>query len=52
MNEGKYQLKTGTRVAVIGGGPAGCFFALYLLHYAGQTGINPEITIYEPRKFD
>ena len=52
MNEGKYQLKTGTRVAVIGGGPAGSFFALYLLHYAGQTGINPEITIYEPRKFD
>jgi NADH dehydrogenase len=41
----------GTRVAVIGGGPAGCFFALYLNHYAREYGFKPEITIYESKDF-
>jgi NADH:ubiquinone reductase (H+-translocating) len=46
-----YKLRTGSRVAIIGGGPAGCFFAAYLLQYAHECGIKPEITIYEPRDF-
>lgn len=42
---------TGTRVAVIGGGPAGSFFALYLRRYAQERGIEPDITIYQERNF-
>jgi flavin-dependent dehydrogenase len=39
-------------VAVVGGGPAGSLFALYFLHYAGERGIHPEITLYQQRDFD
>lgn len=52
MAEESAKLKTGSRVAVIGGGPAGSFFAMYLLMYAERAGIRPDITIYEPRDFD
>lgn len=47
MNNELHKIKTGFRVAVIGGGPAGSFFALYLLGYAKELGIKPEITIYQ-----
>lgn len=46
------KIETGSRVAIIGGGPAGSFFALYLLHYAAERGIQSEITIYQQRHFD
>jgi NADH dehydrogenase len=52
MNKGSNSIRTGSNVAIIGGGPAGCFFALYLLHYAMERGIQPEVTIYEQRNFD
>ncbi len=52
MNKNLEKLQTGSKVAIIGGGPAGSFFALYLLHYAGERGIRPEITIYQGRNFD
>ena len=48
----EYKLETGSEVAVIGGGPAGSFFALYLLHYAAERGIHPKITIYQERHFN
>lgn len=38
-------------MAIIGGGPAGSFFALYLLHYAREKDVTPEITIYQERDF-
>lgn len=41
-----------SRVAVVGGGPAGSFFALYLSHFARLQGLQPEITIYQHRNFD
>ena len=37
------------RIAVVGGGPAGSFFALYALKYAADTGRRISVTIYEPR---
>jgi len=43
------RIKTGSKVAVVGGGPAGSFFALFLLKYAREMAIYPEITIFEPR---
>ncbi len=44
-------LTTGSRVAVVGGGPAGSLFALYLLRYAEQRGFRPSVTIYQSRDF-
>ena len=52
MNKYSNKIETGSKVAIIGGGPAGSFFALYLLHYARERGIKPDITIYEQRNFD
>lgn len=52
MNKDSIKIETGSKVAIIGGGPAGSFFALYLLHYTEQRGICPEITIYQQRNFD
>ena len=52
MKHLNYQLDNDSRVAVIGGGPAGSFFALYLRHFAGLRGFLPHITIYQDRSFD
>jgi NADH dehydrogenase len=50
--KGASKIETGSKVAVVGGGPAGSFFALYLLRYAEQRDIHPEITIYQQRDFN
>ncbi len=47
----KTQLQDGTRVAVIGGGPAGAFFSYFLLEMAGNIGVDIQLDIYEPRDF-
>lgn len=46
------KITTSSKIAIIGGGPAGSFFALYLQHYAQERGIHPDITIYQERDFD
>jgi flavin-dependent dehydrogenase len=40
-----------SRVAVIGGGPAGSFFALHLLRFARAQALSPTVHIYEPKDF-
>jgi len=45
------RLSSGGRIAVIGGGPAGSFFALFALHYARHVGLDLQVTIFEPRDF-
>src|SRR5512132_912074 len=45
-------LDDGSRVAVIGGGPAGSFFSYFLLDMAERTGLKIQVDIYEPRDFD
>jgi flavin-dependent dehydrogenase len=39
------------RIAVVGGGPAGSFFALYALRFARQAGRDVAITIYDGKDF-
>ncbi len=39
------------RIAVVGGGPAGSFFALYALKYAQAVGRDISVTIYEAKDF-
>ena len=45
------QLTDGSRVGVVGGGPAGSFFVLHLLRYARQRGIALRVTLFEGRDF-
>jgi len=44
-------LKDGSRVAVIGGGPAGSFFSFFLLKMADAIDLDLQVDIYEPRSF-
>ncbi len=44
-------LEDGSRVAVIGGGPAGSFFAFFLLKSAATIDLDISVDIYEPRAF-
>ena len=46
------QLVDGSRVAVVGGGPAGSFFSFFLLQLASRVGLELQIDIYEPRNFE
>ncbi len=45
------KLEDGSRVGVIGGGPAGSMFAHFLLTFTGRIGLDVGVDIYEPRDF-
>jgi flavin-dependent dehydrogenase len=45
------KLDDGSRVAVIGGGPAGTFFSYFLLAMAERIGLDIQVDIYESREF-
>jgi flavin-dependent dehydrogenase len=51
-NSSSLMLENGSRVAVIGGGPAGSFFSYFLLDIAERVGLKIHVDIYEPRDFD
>lgn len=44
-------LESGSKVAVVGSGPAGCFFAFFLLKMAEVIDLELQVDIYEPRSF-
>lgn len=44
-------LTDGSRVGVIGGGPAGSFFSYFCLDMAERVGLDLQLDIYEPRDF-
>jgi len=48
----RHQLTDGSRVAVVGGGPAGSFFSYFLLQMAQRVGLDLHVDIFEPRKFE
>ena len=51
-NEEKdFTLRDGSRIAVVGGGPAGSFFAYFLLKMARAIDLEIEVDIFEPRSF-
>jgi flavin-dependent dehydrogenase len=50
-DEDKLELDDGSRVAVIGGGPAGSYFTYFLLDMAEMLGVEIEVDVYEPRNF-
>lgn len=45
------RLEKGSRVAVIGGGPAGSLFAYFLLTFARRMDLGLHVDVYEPRDF-
>jgi len=45
-------LKNGSRIVVIGGGPAGAFFSIFASKLAQDLGRKLDITIYEKKIFD
>lgn len=51
LNTSTLRLADGSRVAVIGGGPAGSFFAYFLLDTAKRIDLKLLVDIYEPRNF-
>lgn len=51
VSEPGLHLSDGSRVAVIGGGPAGSLFSYFLLDMADLAGIKISLDIYEPKDF-
>ena len=49
--DGKLRLETGSRVAVIGSGPAGSFFSYFLLDTTRRLGFDVGLDVYDPRDF-
>ncbi len=45
------ELNDGSRIAVIGGGPAGSFFSYYALEYARRFDLEIQLDIYEAKDF-
>ncbi|MBI2316166.1 MAG: hypothetical protein HYU75_03830 [Betaproteobacteria bacterium] len=48
---GELALSDGARVGVIGGGPAGSFFAYFVLQMGESIGLDLHVDVYEPRFF-
>lgn len=48
---GELRLEPGSRVGVVGGGPAGSFFAFFLLDMAARIDLRIEVDVYEPHDY-
>ncbi len=51
VGDQQLRLEDGSRVAVIGSGPAGSFFTYFLLQMSGRLGMSVDVDVYEPRTF-
>lgn len=45
------RLSDGSRIGVIGGGPTGSFFSIFVLKMAKMLGLDVGVTIFEPKDF-
>ena len=45
------ELQDGSRIAVVGAGPAGSMFSYFFLSMAETVGLDVDVDIYEPRSF-
>ncbi len=45
------RLEDGSRIGVVGGGPAGSFFSYFALLTARRTGLSLKLDIFEPKDF-
>lgn len=52
MTNQNLQLEDGSKIGIVGGGPAGSFFAIFLLDMAERMGLDLKVEIYEPRDFN
>ena len=50
-HESSIGLEEGSKIAVIGGGPAGSFVSYFLLDMARMMGTDLVLDIFEPRDF-
>src|SRR5512140_364752 len=46
-----FKLRDGSRIGVIGGGPAGSLFSYFVLLLAERSDLHITVDIYEPRDF-
>ncbi|MBI5086299.1 MAG: cyclic nucleotide-binding domain-containing protein [Acidobacteria bacterium] len=51
QQDDRYALSDGSRVAVVGGGPAGALFSYFLLQMAERAGRTVALDVYEPKDF-
>jgi flavin-dependent dehydrogenase len=51
IEEKDFGLQDESRIAVVGGGPAGSFFSYFLLKMAQAIDLELEVDIFEPRSF-
>lgn len=47
----KLYLKNGSTIVIVGGGPAGSFFANFALHLAREKGLDISVKIFDRRSF-
>jgi flavin-dependent dehydrogenase len=52
MGDQDLQLSDGSRIGVVGGGPAGSFFSILVFDLARRMGLDIDVDIYEPRNYD
>jgi flavin-dependent dehydrogenase len=52
MVDSAMQLSDGSRIGVVGGGPAGSFFSILVLDLARRMGLDLNVDIYEPRNYN